>query len=148
MKSGTEPKDGNRPVYTLGIAAELAEIPTHSIRQYIDRGLLIPYKLESRRHLFSRNDIHRLKNIHALIRDYGLNFAGIRVLMAHIPCWAMRGCSREDRERCNAYSDLSQPCWEASEKGTMCKNVDCKTCEAYHILTDSLGLKHFLQEML
>ena len=45
MTATTETKV-NDPVYTLGIASKLSGIPAHSIRQYIDRGLLIPYKLE------------------------------------------------------------------------------------------------------
>ncbi len=60
-------------------------------------GMLIPYKLESKRHLFSRNDIDRLKLIKTLIRDKGLNFSGVRALMGMIPCWAIRECSEEDR---------------------------------------------------
>jgi len=32
------------PVYTLGVASDLSRIPVHSIRQYIDKGLMIPFK--------------------------------------------------------------------------------------------------------
>ena len=60
-------------------------------------GLLLPYKLESKRHLFSQNDINRLKLIQSLIREKGLNFAGVRALMAMVPCWAIRKCSEKDR---------------------------------------------------
>ena len=35
--------ESNQPVYTLGVSAQLADIPAHSIRQYIDNGLLIPF---------------------------------------------------------------------------------------------------------
>ena len=66
--------DSGKPVYTLSIASQLSDIPAHSIRQYIDRGLLIPYKLDSKRHLFSKSDIIRLKNIHILIHNKGLNW--------------------------------------------------------------------------
>jgi DNA-binding transcriptional MerR regulator len=31
-------------------------IPVHSIRQYIDKGLIIPFKKESNRNLFSQVD--------------------------------------------------------------------------------------------
>ena len=109
--------DSNRPVYTLGMASQLSGTPAHSIRQYIDMGLLIPFKLESKRHLFSRNDIDRLRLIRKLIRDKGLNFSGVRALMAITPRRAMRECSGEDRSSCGAYSKNFQPCWESSEKG-------------------------------
>lgn len=137
-----------RPVYTLGIAAELSGIPAHSIRQYIDRGLLLPFKQNSKRHLFSANDISRLKQIHALIHDSGLNFAGIRALMAMVPCWAIRPCSESDRNQCNAYTSFSYPCWEASEKGRICRNQDCRECDVYQILSREGNLKGVIRALL
>ena len=107
-------ENSDMPLYTLGIASKLSGIPAHSIRQYIDEGLLIPYKLETKRHLFSPYDIDRLKLIRNLIREKGLNFAGVRALMPMIPCWSIRACSEEDRKSCGAYSENFQPCWEAS----------------------------------
>ena len=74
--------EDNRPLYTLGVASQLSEIPAHSIRQYIDMGLLIPFKLESKQHLFSQTDVRRLKIIQELIHERGLNFAGLRTMMA------------------------------------------------------------------
>jgi len=35
------------PVYTLSITADLSGIPVHLIRQYIDKGFMIPFKIES-----------------------------------------------------------------------------------------------------
>ena len=122
------------PVYTLSIAAALSGIPVHSIRQYIDKGLIIPFKKESSRNLFSQVDILRLKYIHKLLTEDGLNIAGIRTLLALIPCWAIRQCSDEEREKCQAYHSNANPCWEASEKGTLCKNTNCRECEVYLIV--------------
>ena len=34
------------PVYTLRVASQLASLPAHSIRQYVDKGLIVPFKLE------------------------------------------------------------------------------------------------------
>jgi len=140
--------ENNRPVYTLGVAAELAEIPAHSIRQYIDTGLLIPYKLESKRHLFSKNDVNRLKLIQELIHKKGLNFAGVRTLMAMVPCWALRNCSLEDQKSCDAYAENFQPCWMASKKGGLCKNDNCRNCEVYHALDLQAGIKSVLNTLL
>jgi MerR family transcriptional regulator/heat shock protein HspR len=140
--------DNNSPVYTLGVAAQLADTPAHSIRQYIDMGLLLPYKLETKRHLFSRNDIERLILIRKLIRDKGLNFSGVRALMAMTPCWAIRDCSEEDRSNCDAYADNFQPCWEASEKGRLCKNENCRECKVYHSLDGDSGIRSTLKTLL
>lgn len=140
--------DSSKPVYTLSIASQLSDIPAHSIRQYIDRGLLIPYKLDSKRHLFSTSDIIRLKNIHILIHKKGLNFAGIRSMMAMIPCWAIRRCSESDRQTCEAYSENSGPCWETSQKGRLCKNEDCRECGVYESISNVVDLKSVIKELI
>ena len=136
------------PVYTLSIAAGLSGIPVHSIRQYIDKGLIVPFRKESGRNLFSTVDIQRLKYIHKLLDDDGLNIAGIRTLLALIPCWAIRQCSTEEREKCEAYMSETYPCWEASEKGTLCKNTNCRECEVYRIVENFPGVKSFLKTIV
>jgi MerR family transcriptional regulator, heat shock protein HspR len=135
-------------VYTLGIASRLSGIPAHSIRQYIDRGLLIPFKLDSKRHLFSRIDIGRLKRVHHLIHEQGLNIAGIRALMAALPCWAIRGCSSNDRASCTAYFEVVEPCWEASGKGRECRNQNCRECKVYNAIGEGSGLKSVIRQLV
>ena len=85
--------ESTTPVYTLSTTSTLSGIPVHSIRQYIDKGLIIPFKKESSRNLFSQTDILRLKYINKLLNEDGLNIAGIRSLLAVIPCWAITKCS-------------------------------------------------------
>jgi MerR family transcriptional regulator/heat shock protein HspR len=136
------------PVYTLSVTANLSGIPVHSIRQYIDKGLMIPFKKESSRNLFSQVDILRLKYIHKLLEKDGLNIAGIRSLLALIPCWAIRHCSDEEREICQAYISETNPCWEASEKGTLCKNTNCRECEVYRSVENYPDLKSFLKTIV
>jgi MerR family transcriptional regulator, heat shock protein HspR len=136
------------PVYTLSVTADLSGIPVHSIRQYIDKGLMIPFKKESSRNLFSQVDILRLKFIHKLLDEDGLNIAGIRSILALIPCWAIRKCSDEERNSCQAYFSETNPCWEASEKGTLCKNTNCRECEVYRIVENYPGIKSFLKTII
>lgn len=95
--------ESTTPVYTLSITSTLSGIPVHSIRQYIDKGLVIPFRKETNRNLFSQVDILRLKYIHKLLVEDGLNIAGIRSLLALIPCWAIRKCSADEREKCMAF---------------------------------------------
>ena len=136
------------PVYTLSITADLSGVPSHSIRQYIEKGLLIPFKKESSRNLFSQVDILRLKYIHKLLEKDGLNIAGIRALLALIPCWAIRKCSGEERLTCQAYISETNPCWEASEKGTLCKNTNCRECEVYCSVENYPDIKSFLKTII
>ena len=144
---GNEEDAGNLPVYTLGIASQLSGIPTYSIRQYIDEGLLIPYKLESRRHLFSNNDVKRLKLIRTLIREKGLNFAGVRSQLAMIPCWSIRQCADDIRNSCGAYIENFNPCWLASDKGSVCKNENCRDCDVYLSMDRESGLKSLIRDL-
>jgi hypothetical protein len=130
------------------VASELSRIPAHSIRQYIDRGLLLPFKLDSRRHLFSPSDVFRLKQIHELIHVRGLNFAGIRTMMAAVPCWALKNCPPGDRKNCQAYLEDSVPCWESSGKGRTCRNQNCRECKAYYRMPGRGNLKALLRELL
>ena len=141
-------QESNSPIFTLSVASRLSEIPAHSIRQYIDMGLLIPFKLESGRNLFSQNDISRLRSIQVLIHKQGLNFAGIRTLMGMVPCWAIRKCPESDKESCEASRDSFQPCWEASEKGKLCKNENCRDCKVYQSLDSETGIKPLLNNLL
>ena len=136
------------PVYTLSTISSLSEIPIHSIRQYIDRGLIIPYKKESNRNLFSQIDILRLNFIHKLLDENGLNIAGIKTLLALIPCWAIRKCSDVEREKCQAFHSNSYPCWEAAEKGTLCKNTNCRECDVYRIVEKYPDLKSFIKTLI
>ena len=136
------------PVYTLSVTADLSGVPSHSIRQYIDKGLLIPFKKESSRNLFSQVDILRLKYIHKLLEKDGLNIAGIRTLLALIPCWAIRQCSGNERKKCQAYISETYPCWEASEKGTLCKNTNCRECEVYRSVENYSDVKSFLKTII
>ena len=136
------------PVYTLSVTAGLSGVPAHSIRQYIDKGLMIPFKKESSRNLFSHVDILRLKYIHRLLENDGLNIAGIKTLLALIPCWAIRRCSDEDRIKCQAYISETYPCWEASEKGPLCKNTNCRECEVYISVENYPDVKSFLKTIV
>ncbi len=133
------------PVYTLGVASRLSSTPAHSIRQYIDKGLIIPYKTSTNRHLFSNVDILRLKCIRKYLDEQGLNVAGINALFSLVPCWIIKPCSKEDRESCDAYSTVSEPCWQASEKGPKCRNADCRVCEVYRLPEKCTNLKDFIK---
>ena len=136
------------PVYTLSTASSLSGIPIHSIRQYIDRGLIVPFTKESKRHLFSKVDIIRLKYINNLLNIGGLNIAGIRKLLALIPCWAIRKCKENDRKNCLAYSATEYPCWDASEKGISCRNANCRECEVYGVIERYPDLKSFFKTII
>ena len=136
------------PLYTLSVASRLSDTPKHSIRQYVYVGLLIPYKTNTNRHLFSNADISRLIWLKKYIGEKNLNFAGIKALLSLIPCWRIIECDPKLRKHCDAYNTTEFPCWEASNKGTECKNTDCRVCKVYQISEDDLDIKAILTEMV
>lgn len=135
-------------IYTLSVASRLSGVPGHSIRQYIDKGLLIPFRTKTDRHLFSEVDISRLKCIRKMISDGGLNIAGIKAMYSLIPCWEIRQCSTQDRIICEAYHQVNAPCWEASNKAPNCKNLDCRHCDVYKLPEECQDLKSLLKHLL
>jgi MerR family transcriptional regulator/heat shock protein HspR len=143
-----EKRDVIEPIYTLSVASKLSGTAAHSIRQYIDKELIIPYTTETNRHLFSEVDIARLKCIRNYLDNEGLNFAGIKSLFALVPCWVIKGCSAEDREHCEAYYSNTKPCWIASNKGPICKNSDCRVCDVYRLPEQCQDLKTLLKKMI
>ncbi|MDF1570721.1 MAG: MerR family transcriptional regulator [Bacteroidales bacterium] len=140
--------NSTEPVYTLGVSARLSDTPAHSVRMYVDKNLLIPYKKKTNRHLFSKIDVVRLQCIRHLIDEQGLNIAGIKALFSMVPCWRIKNCPEEERKNCGAYYSNSQTCWEASEKGNSCKNEDCRVCSVYKLTEECADMKSLIRKLL
>lgn len=131
--SGAAMDNESSPVYTIGIAAQLTNTSVHALRVYEDKGLILPYKTDTNRRLYSRQDIQRINCIRHHLDEEGLNIAGIKALLALVPCWLIRPCSEVDHATCDAYTSTTEPCWAASEKGAECRDADCRQCRVYQL---------------
>lgn len=131
-------KKDNNPVYTIGIAASLTNTSVHALRTYEKKGLIIPYVTKSNRRLYSTADIQRIKCIRKNLDEEGLNVAGIKALLATIPCWLIKPCSKESQQSCDAFTNMLKPCWEAEHKAPECADADCRECAVYR-MGDSCG---------
>ncbi len=127
MKSENTTTDS---IFTLGIASKLSGISVHSIRQYIDRGLILPFRTETNRHLFSEIDIQRLKKIKKYIDD-GLNIAGLKALYAQIPAYLVNSCKEKHCNNCKTLNTSHLPCWLTKEDESKRDDRDCRTCAVY-----------------
>jgi len=130
------------PVYTLGIASKLSGVPTHSIRQYIDKDLIVPFRTVTNRHLFSEIDVQRLKHIKRYI-DNGLNIAGLRTLYAQVHGTIRTSCSSEICSSCEASFTTNLPCWVAKKDQVKCQNMECRECEVYMMADPVEDLKNY-----
>ncbi len=140
--------DEFRPVYTIGVAAEMVNVSVHTLRLYESSGLIIPQRTSTQRRLYSRNDIRRLSSIRYLIEEKGLNLAGIKILLSLIPCWKMRKCSTKDRAKCDAYNEMTEPCWIVKNKGDLCEADDCRQCKVYTDFSSFSELKVKICELM
>ncbi|UCE07900.1 MAG: MerR family transcriptional regulator [bacterium] len=139
--------DDNEPVFTIGVAARKLNIAVPTMRMYEKAGLIIPFRNESGRRIYSFADLKRISYIRRLIKSEGLNLAGIRRLMALLPCWELKPCSTELREKCPAYRDCKTICWMFPATACKVDERSCRTCSVYLESCDTTdNLKQILKK--
>ncbi|HXW58370.1 MAG TPA: helix-turn-helix transcriptional regulator, partial [Solirubrobacteraceae bacterium] len=72
---------GDRGVFMISVAAELANMHPQTLRMYEARGLIEPKRSPKGTRLYSQEDVERLRRIQEMTAELGLNLAGVeRVL--------------------------------------------------------------------
>ncbi len=151
QKKGKDPEERNeafyKPKYTIGAAARILKISVPTLRLYESEGLILTFKTDSKRRLYSDLEIEKIKCIMKMIREQGLNFEGIKNLFALIPCWFIKRCSEEERARCTPYLERKVPCWASEEK---CPNPlpDCRECEIYRKFSKYSDLRISITDLM
>ena len=122
--------DENKPLYPIGVVAELIGVTEQTLRLYERHGLIKPARRSKRRH-YSDNDIRWITCIRDLIHIQKISIEGIKKLLGYVPCWEITGCSEEKFAGCTAHVNKSKPCWELNRK--ICKDSGklCKECIVY-----------------
>ncbi len=69
-------EDLNRPLYMIGVAAELAGVHPQTLRAYEQKGLIAPQRTSGGTRMYSQADINRLHLINELTEE-GINLAGV-----------------------------------------------------------------------
>src|SRR5207253_1081228 len=72
---------GNRPVYVISIAANLAGCHPRTLRIYEEEGLLEPVRTDTNIRLYSDDDLQRVRVIRYLTQVRGVNLAGVKMLL-------------------------------------------------------------------
>jgi MerR family transcriptional regulator/heat shock protein HspR len=119
------------PVISIGTLAQKVGLSVSAIRKYESEGLIISHRTPSGHRLFSHEDIDRVRIIHHLIQEVGLNIEGIRRLLAMLPCWELSSESRAEREKCPAFKDPSKPCWMTKIAHDQSHGEKCRKCAVY-----------------
>ena len=69
------------PCYVISVAAKMVGMHAQTLRYYERMGLLKPSRSQGRIRLYSMAEISRLRQIHRLIDDLGVNLAGAEVIL-------------------------------------------------------------------
>ncbi|WP_024787913.1 MULTISPECIES: heat shock protein transcriptional repressor HspR [unclassified Lebetimonas] len=71
----------DEPVYLISVVSKMLNIHPQTLRQYEREGLIKPNRTEGKMRLYSQRDIDRLKLILSLVRDLGVNLAGVEIVL-------------------------------------------------------------------
>jgi len=80
-KTRKETKKGTGSYYHISSVAEMYKIHPQTLRLYEKEGLLAPSRSTGNTRLYSADDLKRLEIILNLIRDLGVNLAGVEVIL-------------------------------------------------------------------
>lgn len=72
--------DSHKPVYTIGVAAELLGCHPRTLRIYEGAGLIRPKRSVKRYRLYSQYDLTLMKRICGLMEEWDLTLSGARAL--------------------------------------------------------------------
>ncbi len=74
--------DPNAPLFTVTVAARLADMHPQTLRGYDRLGLVVPKRAKGRGRRYSMADIARLRHVQTLSQEEGINLEGIRRILA------------------------------------------------------------------
>ena len=78
------------PILSIGIAANKLGVSTQLLKKYEREGLIITYKSRSGQRLYSERDLEWLDFLYRQTTENNMKIAGLRLLLALIPCWNIK----------------------------------------------------------
>ena len=73
--------ESERPRYMISVAADLVGMHPQTLRMYEQKGLVRPKRTPGNTRLYSESDLERLQTIQRLTTEFGLNLAGVEVVL-------------------------------------------------------------------
>ncbi len=73
--------DRSRPLYTIGVVAEMLKVHPQTLRMYEKKGLIRPGRTRGKTRIYSAADIDEIARVTRLARDLGVNLAGIEIIL-------------------------------------------------------------------
>ncbi|MBF0180794.1 MAG: MerR family transcriptional regulator [Magnetococcales bacterium] len=116
----------------IGVVAKRLGISIRTIHMYERERLFISHKNLAGTRLFTERDVEWLEEIRRMIKS-SISIAGIRALLALIPCWDVTKCPHASRKECPSLRDNDHPCWSNKESKCFQSNAICRTCDVYEM---------------
>lgn len=73
--------DRTKPLYMIGVVAEMVGVHPQTLRFYEKKGLVRPSRTEGRTRMYSADDVEELARLLRLTRDLGVNLAGVEIII-------------------------------------------------------------------
>ena len=135
------PKKRETKKIKIGEVARHFDVSVDLLRLYEREGLLIPLKSAKGTRYFTEIDYPWIATVLRLVREARLNFAGIRHLLALLPCWDIRRCTENSKHECSVAAGATEPCWM---NHNCCSPGDCYACDVYRAACQCENLKAFV----
>src|SRR5262245_9500366 len=73
--------DKGKPLYMIGVVAEMLKIHPQTLRMYERKGLIQPGRTEGKTRMYSADDLEDIARLVRLTRDLGVNLAGVEIIL-------------------------------------------------------------------
>lgn len=73
--------DPGKPLYLIGVVADMLKIHPQTLRLYERKGLIRPSRTVGRTRMYSAEDVEEIRRILRLTRDLGVNLAGVEIIL-------------------------------------------------------------------
>lgn len=73
--------DRNKPLYMIGVVAEMLKLHPQTLRMYEKKGLIRPSRSMGKTRMYSAEDVEEIARVTRLARDLGVNLAGIEIIL-------------------------------------------------------------------
>jgi MerR family transcriptional regulator/heat shock protein HspR len=73
--------DRAKPLYMIGVVAEMLKVHPQTLRFYEKKGLVRPSRTEGQTRMYSAEDVDDIARLLRLTRDLGVNLAGVEIIL-------------------------------------------------------------------
>lgn len=73
--------DRSKPLYMIGVVAEMLKVHPQTLRFYEKKGLVRPGRTEGHTRMYSEEDLEEIARLLRLTRDLGVNLAGVEIIL-------------------------------------------------------------------